>query len=198
MINKVRNLTIFMTFLFLPLSTQAAGKTFLITPETAKATFRGQYLGLSSFNGQFHDISGKITSDPEKPDNDNIQITINTCSLEMADKSLSSKVKSPSFLDCRRFPIITFYSTMAQWQQGANLEVKGLLTLHGITREIRLNTKLDRQNIINKKALNFQGVISLNRLDFDVGSRFSVIDDEITISFDLSALEDITQTAELK
>lgn len=198
MTNKVLYLLTLMILLLLPLSTQAAEKTYIITPKTAKATFQGQYLGLSSFNGQFNDIRGKITSDPEKPDNDNVQITINSCSLEMEDKTLSSRVKSSSFLDCIRFPIITFYSTMAQWQQEEDLEIIGLLTLHGITKEIRLQTKLDRRNIINRKDINFHGVVSLNRSDFGIGSRFSVIDNEITISFNLNAREDITQTAELK
>ncbi|MFD2204414.1 YceI family protein [Kiloniella antarctica] len=199
MINKVINLIKFILFslFFLSFNAQAAGTFFIITPQTAEATFTGQYLGLTTFNGQFQDISGTIFSDPEKPNNDHVQISIQTCSVEMLDQEvpnqdLAAKVKSSSFLDCLRYPQLSFQSTATQWRQGSEIRIKGLLTLHGITREVELTTKFNKQNSLEEKTLNFQGEISLNRLDFGVGSRFSIIDDEITISFNLNAIEDTT------
>ncbi len=70
--------------------------------------------------------------------------------------------------------------------------------MHGITKKILLNTKFDKKDLSNREELSFQGEIFLNRLDFGVGSSFSVVDEEISISFNLSALEDPTETVVLR
>ncbi|OUS12153.1 hypothetical protein A9Q97_06460 [Rhodospirillales bacterium 47_12_T64] len=197
MTKKALSSTLLVILLFLPFA-QVTAKTFIISPDTAEATFTGQLLGLTSFNGQFHDISGKILSDPDNPERDMVQISISACSIEMPNQFMSAKAKSSSFLDCARYPRISFFSTRAQWQHGNNLRINGLLTVHGITREIQLTTKSRKHDVYSDKPLSFQGEISISRLDFGVGSRFSAIDDEITISFDIIALEEGTLTASLK
>ncbi|WP_419903699.1 YceI family protein [Kiloniella sp.] len=111
MIKQVVQFALSLTVIFLSISAHAAGKTFTIDPKTAEATFKGYYFGLSSFNGQFNDIRGTIFSDPENPGNDRVQISIDTCSVDMNDKALSLKVKSASFLDCTNFPKIIFGSS---------------------------------------------------------------------------------------
>jgi polyisoprenoid-binding protein YceI len=55
--------------------------------------------------------------------------------VEMRDNDL----RSPNYLDVKKYPTITFQSKKVEASGGGKLKVTGDLTIHGVTKEVVLD-----------------------------------------------------------
>jgi polyisoprenoid-binding protein YceI len=136
--------------------------------------------GLLWFKGHDHmvavkEFSGEAQLDPDQ---------INPASLEITAKSNSMTETSSVFTDQQKqiinkelhdivlqpdqYPDITFRSTQVQGQKSASgeydLKITGDLTLHGVTRQITIPTKVT----VSGEDLRAVGEFSIDRSDFNV------------------------------
>jgi polyisoprenoid-binding protein YceI len=111
-------------------------------------------------------------------------------------RDASAHLRSADFFDVETFPEITFESTRVEPIDENSSRVWGNLTMHGITREIKLDIVLqgtDTDPWGNERAgAEVQGF--LNRKDFDMkfnqalGSGNLLVGDKVRISLDVSAI----------
>ena len=79
-----------------------------------------------------------------------------------------SSVKAPQFLDANQYPKIIFKSTRVELSSSNHGTVIGDLTIHGITREVALDTKLTgfEKNSSGEEVISFEARTAINRKDF--------------------------------
>lgn len=129
--------------LVVPSISQAADWT--IDPAHSAAQFAVDHLMISSVRGQFTNIEGTVSYDPAKPEAIQIQATIDAASIDTRVKDRDDHLRSADFFDVENHPKLTFQSKSAR-KKGKGLELKGDLTLRGVTKPVTFTvTGLDKQ-----------------------------------------------------
>jgi polyisoprenoid-binding protein YceI len=85
---------------------------------------------------------------------------------DMRDKHL----KSPDFFDADKYPEMTFKSTSFKKVSGSNYELKGDLTMHGVTKNVKFDVTYGgtvNDGMGNTKA-GFKATTVINRFDYDL------------------------------
>ena len=98
--------------------------------------------------------------------------SVKVASIDTSDEGRDTHLRSVDFFDADSFPEITFESTRVEPIDDDSSRVFGNLTMHGVTREIKLDLVLqgtDTDPWGNDRAgAEVQG--TLNRKDFDMQS----------------------------
>lgn len=130
----------------------------------------GQHNGTVDISGGELVIdNGKLTGG--KFDIDFRTITVLDLKDEEMNKKLTGHLKSDDFFSAEKFPTgkfeITGVSPAANTQDGSNYEIKGNLTIKGITKPVSFPAKL---TVDNNKA-NAEAKIELDRTEWDIKFR---------------------------
>ncbi|MBU3824077.1 MAG: YceI family protein [Candidatus Oceanisphaera merdipullorum] len=103
----------------------------------ASINFKINHLGYSWVVGRFNDFKGNFVFDEDDAANNSVAITINTNSVDSNHAERDRHVRSKDFLDVKQFPEASFKSTsVTQGEDAGEYQVKGDLTLHGVTKEV--------------------------------------------------------------
>jgi polyisoprenoid-binding protein YceI len=85
---------------------------------------------------------------------------------------------APEFLDVEKYPTITFKSNRIELREAGHALVYGDLTLHGVTKEIALDTELTGFGTNpfggNQQAIGFEARTTLPRAEFGVDFHFPI------------------------
>lgn len=133
--------------------------------------------------GVFKKFAAKIRLNPAKPESGMANIEIELASIDAGSMEANEEVKGKSWFNVAEFPKASYTSTMVKSLGGGNLEATGKMTIKGKTVEMRTPFTLKEE----KGVLNIDGVFTLKRLDFGIGSGLwsdtSVVADEVQIKF---------------
>lgn len=91
--------------------------------------------------GSTNQISGTVAGDLQKGTGTiSVQVPVSTLKtgIDMRDEHLRSSM----WLDAEKFPKITFTSTSARRLRGNAWEVRGVFTLHGVSREVTVKAEV--------------------------------------------------------
>ncbi len=111
---------------------------YTIDPVHSSAQFSVRHMMISNVKGEFGKISGTILYDANNLDASKIEAVIDAESINTREPDRDTHLKSPDFLDVAKFPTLTFRSTGVR-KAGNGLEVRGDLTIRGVTREVVLH-----------------------------------------------------------
>lgn len=120
--------------------------------------------------GRFDDFSGTITVVPGKPAESSVEFTIKAASVNTANASRDTHLKSADFFDVEKYPEITFKSTKIAPVDADTFNVTGIFTLHGTARELTIpvdfgGTVTDARGTV--KA-GFSLATKINRKDYGI------------------------------
>ncbi|MCL4766218.1 MAG: YceI family protein [Hyphomicrobiaceae bacterium] len=118
----------------------AAADTWLFDKQNASVRFTWDHLGLSRQSGRFLEVDGRLQFSPTDPEGGSVVVAIKTASLWTGVKEYDDNLKSESFFDADRYPIITFKSTGVRRTGEKAGEIDGELTIMGISRPVTLST----------------------------------------------------------
>jgi polyisoprenoid-binding protein YceI len=119
-------------------SVLAAPVTYQVDPSHTYPSFAADHFGgLSVWRGKFDSSSGTIVLDKEAQTG-TVDITVDTNSIDFGQAKLNEHVKSAEMFDVQKYPTATYKGTLTNFKNGAPTEVKGELTLHGVTRPLNL------------------------------------------------------------
>lgn len=123
------------------LSTNLMADEYVIDTKGMHASiqFRIIHLGYSWLWGRFNDFEGKFTFDKEDLNASEIEVTINTNSIDSNHAKRDEHLRSDEFLDVEKFPQSTFISTSLVMKEDGSGVLAGNFTLHGITKSININ-----------------------------------------------------------
>jgi len=116
----------------------SAQSTYQIDSAHSAAQFSVRHLMISNVRGEFSKVTGTVVFDPHNLDASKIDATIDATTINTREPNRDAHLKSPDFFDTENFPTLSFKSTQVR-KSGDNLQVKGDLTMHGVTREVVLD-----------------------------------------------------------
>ena len=104
----------------------------------ASVNFKVNHLGYSWLTGRFEKFGGAFSYDAANPANSNINITIDTKSVNTNHAERDKHIRNDDFLDVTKFPQAKFVSSGIVENSDKTLTIKGDLTLHGVTKKIEI------------------------------------------------------------
>ncbi len=100
--------------------------------------FKIKHLGYSWLYGRFNDSEGRFNYDPAKPEASTVDVTIKTSSVDSNHAERDKHLRGKDFLEVEKFPIATFKSISFTPLTDGKAELKGTLTLHGVTQPVTI------------------------------------------------------------
>ena len=119
----------------------AAAPRYDIDPAHTSAQFKVRHLMISHVKGEFSKVGGHVVFDPQNPAASSIDVTIDATSISTREPQRDAHLKSADFLDVEKFPRITFRSTKIASTGKDSYEAEGELTIHGVTRTVKLDVE---------------------------------------------------------
>jgi polyisoprenoid-binding protein YceI len=176
-------------------TTLVSAGTWEIDPAHSSVEFSVKHMGIANIRGKFTEFQGTVEVGDDAW-SAKARGSVKVASIDTGDEKRDAHLRSPDFFDADNFPEITFESTRVEPIDDESSRLFGNLTMHGITREIKLDLILqgtDTDPWGNDRAgAHVQG--ALNRRDFDMqfnqalGSGNALVGDKVRISLEISAV----------
>lgn len=152
----------------LALAVPAFGAQYEIDAAHTVIGFKVKHLAISNVKGSFGDFSGKFSFDAAAPADASAEIVIQVASITTGIAKRDEHLRSPDFFDVAQFPTITFKSTGLAMSSANEGVLTGVLTMHGISRDITLDVTFNgavKDPWGNDRA-GFSATGKLDRRDF--------------------------------
>ncbi|HEY2396828.1 MAG TPA: YceI family protein [Rudaea sp.] len=172
----------------------AAPVAYTLDPAHTQVRVSWNHLQYSNPEAGFDDVTGTLMWDSDHVGNSSVDVTITADSVHSHVAMLDQKLKSAEFLDAQRYPTMRFVSTHVKRENdaGGHLRIDGNLTLHGITRPIRLDAHLNRVGMypmLDVPAAGFSASAVIRRSEFGVGEGIPYVGDELKVRITAEALQ---------
>lgn len=183
--------------LFVLSAGNAVAATYEIDPDHSSVNFAIKHLVVSKVRGKFQKFSGTFDFESGKPDSWKANATIQAASIDTNVKKRDDHLRSPDFLDAKKYPTIVFKSTRITDADDESAKMEGNLTMHGVTKPVLLDLEIGGAATDpwgNKKA-GFSAKGKINRKDFGLTwnktleSGGLLVGDEIEITLDVQGTE---------
>jgi len=152
----------------------------------AKLGFSITHLLVSDVEGSFKSFESKITASKADFSDAVVELTADAGSVDTDDNKRDEHLKNADFLETDKYPTIAFKSTSFKKVAGNKYQVKGNLTLHGVTKPVVLQAIAKTGvNPMNKKTIaGFKITGTIKRSDFGIGSKYpdAVLSDAVTLN----------------
>ncbi len=184
---------VFFTAIAMAATAAAQAGTWQIDPNHTAAEFSVRHLGVSTVRGVFSKITGSATYDPSEPSKDSLEATIDANSIDTRVAMRDNDLRSARFFDVQNYPTITFHSRQTKVAGPGKLQIKGDLTIHGISKEVVLD--LDGPSAPIKdpmgkgQRMGASATTKINRQDFGISGAPGVVGDEISITIDVEVVQ---------
>jgi polyisoprenoid-binding protein YceI len=168
----------------------AEPQTYMLDPSHTNVLWSASHFGFSSPSGKFTDATGELVLDESKPETSMVNVTIKTGSVLTGIPKFDTHLTSADFFDSAKFPNATFKSTQVTLSGSNSAKVAGDLTLHGVTKPVVLNVKLNKigESPISKaKTAGFSATTVLKRSEFGINYALPGVSDEVAIAIEAEA-----------
>ncbi len=177
---------------------------WIFEPGHSAAEFSARHMMVSKVRGQFKNVEGSITVNPDDPTDVLVEATIDVNGLYSGDKHRDQHLLTGDFFDAENHPTITFRSHAVRLISPNDFLLAGDLTIRGITHEVTLEVQdLGRwdtpfwEDGVDKGPITragFCAVAHINRQDFAVSWNDNldrggvVVGDVVQVVIDIEAL----------
>jgi polyisoprenoid-binding protein YceI len=159
----------------------------------SEVVFGWNHFGFSNPTARFDKIEGSVLLDKADLTKSSISVSLPLESLDTRVAKLDEALKSPDFFDAAKYPTITFKSTKVEKAGENGLKITGDLTIHGVTRAVTLDAKVNKigifeiPGVIKAQAAGFDATTVIRRSDFGVTKYVPAVSDEIPVRITLDA-----------
>jgi polyisoprenoid-binding protein YceI len=183
-------------FLLLALAAPAAAPgaahagRYAIDPVHTRIGFQVSHAGFSSPIGTFSGATGTLDFDPADWSGAHVDVRIPIATLDLGDADWQRRILDGTFFDVKKFPEAHFVSTQVAARGKDEAEVSGELTLHGVTRPVRLQVrfnKLARHPLTFRRTAGFSATATLSRKDFGMDKWDRLVGDEVRLVLEVEA-----------
>lgn len=149
----------------------AAPVKYNIDPNHTYPSFTADHMGgLSNWRGKINSSSGTVTLDTAAQTG-TVDVKMDMKDIDFGHEKMNTHAKSNEIFDVEKFPTATYTGKLTGFNNGAPTEVDGSLTLHGVSKPVKLkiNSFLCKQHPMQKKEVCGADVVGkINREDFGV------------------------------
>lgn len=170
----------------------AAPVEYALDASHSNVNFKVRHM-MSRVTGSFGKFDAQIVMDAENPAGSKVTFSIDAGSIDTANENRDKHLRSEDFFFTEKHPNITFESTAIRRVEGNEYEVKGNLTMRGVTKEVTLPVSFlgEVKDPWGNTKAGFSTETTLNRKDFGVNWN-KVLDnggvllaDEVEVEIDL-------------
>ncbi len=149
-------------------SFHAMAATWRVDPGPSSVEFSVRHLIFSTVDGSFGRFSGRVVTPNDDFAGGTITTAIRVDSIYTRHPDRDRELQGEEFFWAEKYPEILFRSTSVRRTAGRSYEVKGELTIRGVTRPIVLEAELEGQRTISmgRQRADFRITGSLNRYDY--------------------------------
>jgi polyisoprenoid-binding protein YceI len=161
-----------------------AADVYKLDPVHTQVTFFVNHMGFSNSSGRFHLSDSALQLDEKDWSKSSVQVTIPLSTLDMGDATWKEHLSGARFFEVDKYPTMTFKSTKVESVGPNQLKVIGDLTLHGVTKSVVLDTKINKVGahpMSRRPAAGFSATAKLKRSDFGMTQNIPMIGDEVEI-----------------
>ena len=179
-------------------SPAAAQDTWSVDKAHSEVAFQIRHF-VTKVRGRFTDFSGTIVANAAKPEASSVEFAIKATSIDTDNEFRDKDLRSANFFDAEKFPEITFKSTKVTPAGKDRYTVTGLLTMHGVSKEVVLPVSYlgsmptkDREGRDAAKG-GFETSVTVNRKDFGITWNRALdtggymLGDDVTIEINIEA-----------
>jgi polyisoprenoid-binding protein YceI len=162
----------------------AAGVTYTIDPSHTVVLATWSHFGYSNPSANFGGASGAIVYDADAPERSTVEVTLPMSGIDTFVPDLDEHLRSADFFDAEKYPVATFRSTSVRALGEGRLEVTGNLDLHGVTRPVVLDVKLNKlapHPMGKTPTIGFDASATIKRTDFGIDKYVPMVSDEIAL-----------------
>jgi polyisoprenoid-binding protein YceI len=169
-----------------------AAEKYVIDTEGAHAfvQFRIKHLGYSWLYGRFNEFGGTFTYDEDNPGASQVEVVINTASIDSNHAERDKHLRDTDFLDVDKYPEARFKSTAYQEAGGDKATLEGDLTLHGITRPVTIDvTKIGSgPDPWGGFRRGFEGTTRIKLADFGITKDLGPASQEVDLTLSVEGI----------
>jgi polyisoprenoid-binding protein YceI len=149
-----------------------AADVYTIESNHTYPSFEADHMGgLSVWRGKFTKTSGTVTLD-RAAKTGALDIKIDADSLDFGHEKMNTHAKSPDMFDVAKFPTVTYKANAIKFNGDKPAEIDGELTLHGVTKPVKLAIKQFKcimHPMLKKEVCGADAAATFNRSDFGIG-----------------------------
>jgi polyisoprenoid-binding protein YceI len=149
----------------------AAPVTYQIDPAHTYPSFEADHFGgVSVWRGKATKTSGSIVLD-QAAKSGSVDITVDAGSIDFGHAKLNERAKSPELFDVAKYPTITYKGTLSGFKGDAPTEVDGQITMHGVTKPLKLTLnqfKCMQNPMLKKEVCGADASATLDRSQFGI------------------------------
>jgi len=175
-----------------------AAETYTLDPAHTAVQWSVDYFGFSRPSGKFMNVDGKLLLDEADPAKSSVEVSIALAGVNSGVPKLDEHLQSPDFFDSAKFPTATFKSDKVEVLGadasspdggGTMAKVSGVLTLHGVSKPVVLDVRLNKigENMFKKKTAGFTATTTIKRSDFGIVTYLPSLGDEVVIAIESEA-----------
>ena len=164
--------------------------TYRVDQSHTSVTFKIKHLGIANVHGRFTGVSGTLKYDPNSPANSSVEIQVKTDSIDTDNDKRDEDLRSANFFDASNYPIIKFKSTSVKRVDSDNYEVTGDLTLHGVTRKMKLSVLKtgEGKDPWGGYRIGFETTYNIKRSDFGMKHMLGGVGDKVRMTVSVEAI----------
>ena len=146
--------------------------------------FRVKHLGYSWLYGRFDSIDGEFSYDPKDDSKNKVMMTVDVTSLDSNHAERDKHLSGEKYLDSSKFKEATFVSTSYKTTGENKAELKGDLTILGVTKSVTFDVDVigGGSDPWGGSRQGFEAVAEFDSADFGVKSAAKVGTVELTVS----------------
>jgi polyisoprenoid-binding protein YceI len=150
-----------------------AQSTWTIDKAHSKVGFTISHLMINDVDGEFKNFEAKIKAPKADFTDASVEMSADVASINTDNEKRDGHLQSPDFFDASKFNKVTFKSTSFKKGKGDNYVFTGELTMHGVTKTVKMDAtcKMGNDPMSKKAIASFQITKSkINRKDFGIGA----------------------------
>lgn len=140
---------------------------WVIDPAHSEMAFKVRHMMISTVTGYFTKFHSEVTTTGEGDDfkNANIQVSIETASLNTSNADRDAHLRSNDFFNAEQYPNITFQSTAFDGEK-----LTGMLTIRDISKEVTMDVSFNGivTDPYGQTKAGFEIRGEINRKDFNL------------------------------
>jgi polyisoprenoid-binding protein YceI len=179
--------------LLLPVQAWAEARTYTIDRAHSNVKFKIRHL-ISEVEGRFTEFDGSVTYDPQAPQASNVEMTVQSASIDTDNTRRDDHLRSPDFFEVEKFPTLSFKSVSVEPESATALRITGDLTIHGVTKRVTIPVRVTGTMPFREgEKAGFATTFTVDRKDYNVTWNRNVdqggvvLGDEVEITIRLEA-----------
>ena len=170
----------------------AANQQYQLDPVHTRVAFAVSHAGFSKAIGTVSGSTGTLVFDEHDWSTARVEVSVPLQRVDLGDEKWNQSVMAGNLLDTERFPAATFVSTRIEALGERNATVYGLLTLQGVSREVKLDVvfnALKRHPLPPfRRTAGFSATTTISRAEFGIDAWKSMIGDEVELRLEVEAV----------